>query len=459
MASEEKRPSKQPAAATPSRDSAQSGERPAVITPSLPVARSALRAAPPKPSRPRVESPMPLSTAARVVAAPPPKRPEPRLITVSTSAPEVVSTPPHVVSTAAEVVNAADTSIPAIGPTDPFAASCAPVAAFASAALAGPPALEHTPAIAAEAPALGRGRGASREIRRAHSSGVVVALVIGVATAATGAVLFSRTRPVETSRGPSSLPVTPLAERPAQGETKAQPTPPRPVSPALPDTLAAPAPARVAAAENAARTELDGSDAKAPTCDELLGGVAASQKAMTSYDYLRVARRETVRGNWDASQRAFCRAAQAPDASPAAGIELSQSLLARRDSVAALAWAERALAAHPTSAAALALSGDALVRTGEVEQAKQQWLRAAKLPNADHAAVTRMARANFEEAQRAAKQYDFARAERYYRRVLAFEPANAQAAAKLSETLAKMAQPKAAEYWARRAAESVGSAR
>jgi Flp pilus assembly protein TadD len=155
-----------------------------------------------------------------------------------------------------------------------------------------------------------------------------------------------------------------------------------------------------------------------------------------------------VRGNWDASQLAFCRAASSKNASAVVFFELSQLLLLRRDAAAAAEWAQRALAIEPTSARTLGLLGDALVRIGKVSEARDAWILAAKLPSSDPKNVQRMTRGDFEEGQRALKQRDLARAERFFRRVLAFEPDHALAQAKLAVTLGRLGLGKSARYWA-----------
>jgi Flp pilus assembly protein TadD len=152
-----------------------------------------------------------------------------------------------------------------------------------------------------------------------------------------------------------------------------------------------------------------------------------------------------MQGNWDPAERAFCRAIREPDAGPTTRLELAQALLFRRDSSAAAKWAEEVSTQDPGNTRARELLGDALVRLGRSDEACSAWLFASKLP------ITSMGQRDFEEAEQAAKQLDFARAERFYRRVAGCQPNHALAHAKLAATLTKLGQQNAARHWARRA--------
>lgn len=62
-------------------------------------------------------------------------------------------------------------------------------------------------------------------------------------------------------------------------------------------------------------------------------------------------------------------------------------------------------------------------------------------------------RRDFDEAEQAATHHDFARAERFFRRVVGCQPNHALAHAKLAATLARLGQARSAQRWARRAFE------
>jgi tetratricopeptide (TPR) repeat protein len=210
-----------------------------------------------------------------------------------------------------------------------------------------------------------------------------------------------------------------------------------PAESATPEPASSPVPA-----------ESDDSDTPAPTCDQLLSNEAAKPRdALFAYDHVQEGHRELVRGNWDAAERAFCRAVREPDASPSTRFELAQALLFRRDSAAAAQQAREVLSAEPSSIRAQELLGDALVRTGASREACAIWLAASKL------SASRMSQRDLFEAEQAAAQFDFARAERFYRRVVGCHPEHALAHAKLAATLAKLGQASAAQRWAQRALE------
>lgn len=252
---------------------------------------------------------------------------------------------------------------------------------------------------------------------------------------------------------PEPASAAPAAPAPAPSEpapATAAPSEPAP---------AAPAPEPPAAAANSAPKAsalaapfLDGSEAKAPSCDELLAGAPANPQGKPAYDFVRSGRQLLVRGDLDASQRAFCQAARVPGADSTVMIELAQLLLLRRDGAAAVEWAERALSLEPRSARALNVLGDAQIRAGDEDAARRAWLRAAGGALDDAAAARVMAQRDFAEAERCARS-DPARAERLLRRVVALEPQNALAQARLGSALTRLGFAKSGELWTRRANE------
>lgn len=205
-----------------------------------------------------------------------------------------------------------------------------------------------------------------------------------------------------------------------------------------PGAKAAPAPSNAAAPSNASGA----GQRSAPGCDELMKAHRSPpKKSELDYEYLhqlRTARRELVRGNLDAAHAAFCRATLDPGADVNVWTEFAQLLVLRRDGVAAVPWAERALAVEPKNVRARGLLGDALMLAGRTEDARRAWLLAVNETEADAAAIDRLVKRNLGEAQRALKSSDPARAERFFRRVLAFDEQNAKALEGLAAVQAQL---------------------
>jgi Flp pilus assembly protein TadD len=128
-------------------------------------------------------------------------------------------------------------------------------------------------------------------------------------------------------------------------------------------------------------------------------------------------------------------------------------LILRRDAAAAVPWAQEAIRLDPSSPRALTLLGDALVRTGNLDEARRAWLRASRLAEEDRAGTERMARAALAGADNALRERDPARAERLLRKVITFQPENAVASSKLGVALTRLGFIESAEAWTKRAAE------
>jgi len=196
---------------------------------------------------------------------------------------------------------------------------------------------------------------------------------------------------------------------------------------------------------------LDGSGAKAPSCDELVGNGEAALRPARVIEQMRIAHRSLVQGNVEASQTALCKVSLSPHSTINNVLELTQVLLIRRDGTAAAEWAQRAIELNPNSARAQGLLGDALVRVGKPDQARAAWLAAAKISDSDTAALDAMTQKDLQEARRAFRKGDSARAERFFRRVVSFKPEDARANAGLAAALLKLGDSRAAEKWATRA--------
>jgi DNA-binding response OmpR family regulator/Tfp pilus assembly protein PilF len=199
---------------------------------------------------------------------------------------------------------------------------------------------------------------------------------------------------------------------------------------------------------------LDGSGSTAPSCEALAQHATAPKtKHMTVDQLLRHGHKELVRGDFDAAQYAFCRALATDKENLGIALTLTQLLLLRRDGAAAAEAARRALEMDPASTRALSLLGDALVRTGDIERAKHTLLRAARLEDDAASAVARMLTQDLHEADQAFRKNDYARSERFYRRVLAFRPESLTATLGLGSSLLRQADTVPARLWAERAIE------
>jgi Flp pilus assembly protein TadD len=128
-------------------------------------------------------------------------------------------------------------------------------------------------------------------------------------------------------------------------------------------------------------------------------------------------------------------------------------LLLRRDGHAAAKWARRAVEIDPKSERAQGLLGDALVRMGEVEGAREAWFKAAGIDGDETVDVSAMTQRDLREAALSAEKRDYTRAERFYRRVLAFAPDSMPAALGLGLALLRLGDVQPAANWAQRATE------
>ena len=190
----------------------------------------------------------------------------------------------------------------------------------------------------------------------------------------------------------------------------------------------------------------DGSEATAPTCDALLRGVPAGAGERTTSARISEARRALVRGDVDASQGAFCHVVSAGAADATVLSEFAQLLLLRRDGKAAAEWAKQAARVEPSSRN-LGLLGDALIRAGDLEGARDAWLASAKIAKGDAAAIGKMLNSTLADARASLQHRDAARADRLLRRVLAFDPQNATARTEIAVALTRLGFRKSAELW------------
>jgi hypothetical protein len=160
---------------------------------------------------------------------------------------------------------------------------------------------------------------------------------------------------------------------------------------------------------------VDGSERKAPSCDDLLANVPSEgEKAL---DHVRAARQALIRG----------------------------------DAVAAVPWAQETVRLDPRSPRALTLLGDAQVRAGNLKEARRAWLAASNLAEGDRAGIDRMAQAALAAADSALKERD----QRLLRKVIAFQSENAAAHRKLASALTRLGFAQSAEAWTKRGAELI----
>jgi tetratricopeptide (TPR) repeat protein len=230
------------------------------------------------------------------------------------------------------------------------------------------------------------------------------------------------------------------------------------VAPKANPAVTAPASPRLGAAAvqpavTPALTAIPVSTSSAPSCEELLGASFSKKLDPLAADaQTKLGKRQLVMGNVDASQRAFCNAAAWHSSNIDRLLNLAQLLLIRRDGAKAAQWAQRALDLDPHNRRALGVLGDALVRVGKTTEARAAWLGAEGTGEPDGAALALRIRRDFEEAQRTMLRVrDYARAERMFRRVVAFAPDHAAASAGVATCLLALGEKAEAETWALRA--------
>jgi Flp pilus assembly protein TadD len=153
-----------------------------------------------------------------------------------------------------------------------------------------------------------------------------------------------------------------------------------------------------------------------------------------------------MRGDAKAAHEAFCVATERGAQTQTVLMGQAHALLMQADYASALKVVDRELQLRPSAAAGL-LRGDVLIRTGNVEEAKQAWLTAADVPRDSEPLVRNLLRGYRAEAQAALRAGDLARADRTLRRVIALGPPNRQPCLQLAETLEKRGHSASAERW------------
>ncbi|HEY3255838.1 MAG TPA: tetratricopeptide repeat protein, partial [Polyangiaceae bacterium] len=195
----------------------------------------------------------------------------------------------------------------------------------------------------------------------------------------------------------------------------------------------------------------DESGSHAPSCEETFGGatVKSGEYPGAAYGQVREANRALVRGDLDAAQAALCKAVLWNQSNPALPLELGQLMLLRRDGAQAVTWANKGLSLDATSARGQAILGDGLARVGDYDGAKRAWLASLHLePSSDPQQFKALSFSSQREGQASLKRRDFARAERFFRRAVVFDPDNVAASNGLADALLKLGDPSSALRWA-----------
>jgi Flp pilus assembly protein TadD/DNA-binding response OmpR family regulator len=229
-----------------------------------------------------------------------------------------------------------------------------------------------------------------------------------------------------------------------------------PAVPAAPET---PSPASAAivqppshAADGGAS---DGSGRNVSDCETLLRADPphAGFYPGAALQEMRRGRAAIVHGDLGAAQSALCRAATYNQKSAEIALELALVALLQRDGAEAERWARRAVALEPNNAPAHDALGDALARLGENEEAKQAFIRGARLDAQNQAGLHALLTRAMKQGDHALRHGDFVTAERGFRRAIVLEPRSSSAATGLSYVLVQLGDVKSGVAWARRAVE------
>lgn len=195
--------------------------------------------------------------------------------------------------------------------------------------------------------------------------------------------------------------------------------------------------------------------APAPTCTKLLVKEPARHDGLpgAAYRSIQNARRALVRGDIDAAERAYCRAADFDSGSVTAAVELTRVFLLRRDGKAAVAWAERARKRGADDALVHGLLGDGYALANEFDNARKEWLLANGGQPGDAAETAALARKSLVIARQSLAGKAYFRAERYFRRAAVLSTNGASAAVGMARALLYVDVPADALTWARYAVE------
>jgi Tfp pilus assembly protein PilF len=160
----------------------------------------------------------------------------------------------------------------------------------------------------------------------------------------------------------------------------------------------------------------------------------------------------------DAAFAAFCKAALWDGGTIERRLNLANLYLMRRDGEHAVEQAARALELDPKNGRALEIQADAWARLGKVREARRAFLAGAQRFESDEAAAKWLVRRDLDAAERCLKARDYARAEKFFLRVVVFEPEHEVATSGVVTCLQKLDDPAGAAAWTRRANELASTA-
>lgn len=190
----------------------------------------------------------------------------------------------------------------------------------------------------------------------------------------------------------------------------------------------------------------DQPNTKTAACESLTTA-PVGPKAFLIQKAIKTGQRELIRGNVKAAHVAFCEAALLDNPSETVLLGLAQVLLMQADFEGALKASNQLVELKAGDARSLELRGDILVRMGRVDDARQDWYRAAGASRGSASLIanlSRVARSNAKDALRAG---DLARADRMWRRAVALNPTDVDACVQLATVLNKNDQGSAAQRW------------
>jgi len=191
--------------------------------------------------------------------------------------------------------------------------------------------------------------------------------------------------------------------------------------------------------------------ARAPSCNQLLAKEPPRRDGYpgAAYRAIKQARRGLMRGDVDAAERSYCRAAAFDSGSVTAAVELTRVFLLRRDGRAAAVWARRAGKRGADDATVNGLLGDGYALSGLFQKARSAWVEANGGQPADPEGEAALASKSRTIGRNALRVRAYSRAERYFRRAIVLAPEHASAAIGIARTLLMLDVPADAMSWAR----------
>lgn len=247
------------------------------------------------------------------------------------------------------------------------------------------------------------------------------------------AIAFVALRP-SSAQPQAKAPVAAAAPAPAEAPAATTPQP------------AAPAPSAEAPKDpstEAAPPWLDSPQTDAPACKPLAD---AAPKSLSIETAIKDALRFMMQGDAKAAHAAFCFATERGAQTKTVLMGQAQVLLMQMDYRGALQVIGRELELRP-SWAAQDLRGDALIRLGQVEEAKRAWFAGAGATQGSDSLIKNLLRANKSATQTSVRAGDLRRAERTLRRTIALAPRDAESCRQLADVLDKLGQAPAAARW------------